>query len=125
MVPVLAVSTWIANVLQLVAVIIVFILVLAATYFTTRFIGKSGMVQSHSKNIEVFETFKIAQNKYIQIIKLGSKYYAIGISKENVNFLTELSDEQLVFSETGEVQQIAFKDIMEKLASRVKNKNKD
>lgn len=118
-------TTWAQNVLQLLAIIIVFILVLIATYFTTRFLGKSGMVQTHSKNINVIETFKIAPNKYIQIIQLGTKYYAISISKENICFLTKLSKEQLLFDEAGEVQAISFKDVFEKITSKVKNKNKD
>ena len=63
-----------SNVIQLVVLIVIFILVLVATFFTTRWIGKSGTIQAHSPNIHVKETFKIAPNKYIQIIELGDQY---------------------------------------------------
>lgn len=118
-------SSWIQNLLQLIGVIIVFILVLVATYFTTKFVGKSGIVQKQSSNIQVVETFKIAPNKYIQIIRLGAKYYAISVSKDNINFLSELSEEQLEFSEEKATNGPEFKDIMERLSAKLKNKKKD
>ena len=108
--------TW-QNVLEMITVLIVFILVLIATYYTTKWIGKSGVVQTHTKNIKVIETFRIAPNKYIQIVQLGNKYYSIGVSKENITFLTPLEEEQLDFTEekvdgqSGE----AFRDLIERI----------
>ncbi len=116
-----AIPLW-QNVLQLLGVLIVFILILIVTYYTTKWIGKSGLVQTQSQNISVIETFKIAPNKYIQIIKLGTKYYAIGVSKENIEFLTELEEEQLSFTEAGQVNPVSFKDIMDKVLPKHKNK---
>ena len=110
-----------SNIIQLVVIIIVFIIVLIATYFTTRWIGKSGSIQAHSPNIRVKETFKIAPNRYIQIIELGDQYYAIGVSKDNITFLTELSKDQLDLTPTQTDQGTAsFKDIM----SRIRKKEK-
>ena len=82
------------NILQLTAVVIVFVLVLAGTYYVTKWIAKSGMIQSQSRNIKVIETFKITNGKYIQIIQLGKKYYSNG-------------------------QKVSFKELLDKL-----NKNK-
>ncbi len=105
-----------SNVIQLVVIIVIFILVLVATYFTTRWIGKTGAIQTQSPNIHVKETFKIAPNRYIQIIELGDQYYAIGVSKDNITFLTALSKDQLdltpVDKERGAV---SFKDMMNKI----------
>ena len=104
-----------SNTLQLVAILIVFVLVLIATYFTTRWIGKSGAIQSHSPNIHVKETFKIAPNKYVPIIELGNKFYAIGVSKDNISFLTELSEEQLDLTPVAQDQrQKSFKDLFDR-----------
>ena len=102
-----------SNVIQLVVIIVIFILVLVATYFTTRWIGKTGAIQTQSPNIHVKETFKIAPNKYIQIIELGDQYYAIGVSKDNITFLTELSEDQLDLTPTKTEQgTVSFKDVM-------------
>lgn len=108
------------NVLQLIAVLFVFILVLVITYYTTKWIGKSGFVQVQSQNISVVETFKIAPNKYIQIIKIGTKYYAIAVSKDSVGFLTELSEEQLSFEKREDMTQVSFKDVMDKVLPKRK-----
>ena len=102
-----------SNVIQLVVILVIFVFVLVATYFTTRWIGKSGALQSNSPNIHVKETFKIAPNKYIQIVMLGDQYYAIGVSKDNITFLTALSKDQLDLTPVDKEHGAAsFKDMM-------------
>lgn len=109
------------NVLELIAVLIVFIFVLAATYYVTKWIGKSGVVQMQSNNIKVIETFKIAQNKYIQIIQLGDKYYSIAVTKDNITFLAALDEEQLDLTKKDkEVTVLPFQDILNRLDKRQK-----
>lgn len=116
----------VGNVLQLLAAIFAFVVVLVATYYLTKWIAKSGVVQSRSQNIKVIETFKIAPNKYIQIIQLGSKYYSIGVSKDHITFLTALDEEQLDISEIPSTSgQAPFADLLKKIAGKnfsVKNK---
>ena len=46
------------NILQLIATLFAFVLVLALTYFVTKWIAKSGAMQSRAKNIKVIETYK-------------------------------------------------------------------
>ncbi len=112
------------NILQLLATILVFVLVLAATYYATRWIAKSGAIQAHSKNIRVIETFKIAPNKYIQIIKLGAKYYSIAVTKDHISFLTPLEEEQLDLQDIdGTIPDVSFKDVMSKVTSKLKKKD--
>ena len=102
------------------AVVVVFVLVLAGTYYVTKWIAKSGMIQSQSRNIKVIETFKITNGKYIQIIQLGKKYYSIGVTKDQITFLTPLDEAQLDFSEeVRNGQKVSFKELLDKL-----NKNK-
>ena len=105
------------------ALVIVFIIVLAATYYFTKWIAKSGMMQSQSKNIKVKETFKIATGKYIQIIQLGTKYYAIGVTKDDITFLAQLEEEQLDFSPdlSGDTK-VSFKELFDKFSKNNKEK---
>ena len=104
-----------SNTIQLIVILIIFILVLVATYFTTKWIGKSGTLQANSPNIRVKETFKIAPNQYVQIIELGNKFYAIGVSKDNITFLTALSEEQLDLTPVAQEQkQKSFKDLFDR-----------
>lgn len=112
------------NILQLLATIVIFVAVLAVTYYVTKWIAKSGAIQSQSRNIKVIETFKIAPNKYVQIIQIGSRYYSIGVTKDNITFLTSLEEEQLELQASNEMlQNASFKDVMGKVASRMKKKD--
>lgn len=78
------------------------------------------MIQSQSRNIKVIETFKITNGKYIQIIQLGKKYYSIGVTKDQITFLTPLDEAQLDLSEEiRNGQKVSFKELLDKL-----NKNK-
>ena len=111
----------IGNILQLFVVVIAFVAVLVVTYYVTKWIAKSGMIQNQSPNIKVIETFKITTGKYIQIIQLGTKYYAIGVSKENITFLTSLEEDQLDFVPDGpENARASFKEIFDRFSKNNK-----
>lgn len=109
------------NVLQMIGILIVFVLILFATYYVTKWVAKSGMVQNHAENIKVIETFRIAQNKYIQIIQIGSRYCAIAVSKDQITFLTELNEEELNLSSfQRNMTNVSFREML----GRMKKENK-
>lgn len=97
--------------LDLITVLFIFAFVIAITLFTTKYIANYQKVQNAGKNIDVLETYKIAQTKYIQIVKIGAKYVAIAVSKDTVTLLTELQEEQLTFPEI-ENQGKSFKEVL-------------
>ena len=92
------------NILQLIATLFAFVLVLALTYFVTKW---------------------IATSKYIQIIQIGKKQYAIGVTKEQITYLTELTEDQLeVPEEFGNTPgDTSFKEVMKTMLSNVKNRD--
>lgn len=111
----------------MISVLVVFVLVLFATYYVTKWIGKSGVVSMQSRNIKVIETFKIAPNKYIQIVRLGSKYYSIGVTKDNISFLTPLDTEQLDLENPDKSIDLttSFQDIFSKITKGYRSQKKD
>ena len=60
--------------LDLITVLLIFVFVIAITLFTTKYVANYQKVQNAGKNIEVLETYRISQSKYIQIVKIGAKY---------------------------------------------------
>ena len=80
---------------QFVTVLLLFIIVLAVTAFTTRWIANYQKQQNNGANIEILETTRIANNKYIQIIRTGEVYMAIAVCKDTVTMLCEIPKEQL------------------------------
>ncbi len=83
------------NVIQLLGLIVLFFAILIGSVLVTRWVGLHGMSLNQSKNFSIIETFNIAQNKCIQIIKVADKYIAIAISKENIEFLCELDEDKI------------------------------
>ena len=110
-------SGTIGNILQLIGLIIVFILILCATYYTSRWIGKSSFTQQRAANIQVVETFRLSQTKYIQIIRAGTgRYFVIAVSTENITYIAELKEEDIILrDESQNAEKVSFSDIMKKL----------
>lgn len=83
------------NILRFLSAIVVFVLVLAVTYFVTRWIGKYQQGISGSRNITVLETFRVTQNKYLQVVKVGEIYMVIAVCKDSITMLTRLDKDEL------------------------------
>lgn len=98
---------------QFLTVFVLFIVVLLMCAFTTKFVAGYQKTKMMSGNIKVLETFKIANNKYIQIVRIGDKTFAVGIGKDNVTMLCELNDETLTFDESQNSEGLDFKSMLE------------
>lgn len=84
------------SIFQLLVVLFCFILVLALTYYTTRWIAGYQKSQSASKNLSVVETLKLTTNKYVQLIQAGEDtYYVIAVGKDEIRLLGTLSGDDL------------------------------
>ena len=99
------------NVLQLLGLLFVFVLVLLAAWYVSKFIGNKTMSGFGNKNINIIETFNMGNNKAIQIVRIANKYMAIGIGKDEINVLTELNEEDVVIREGNQSGQ-SFKDLL-------------
>ncbi len=81
---------------EFVVVLIVFVAILVITYYTTKWIAGYQKKSQGGSNLEVVETLKITTNKYVQIIRAGkNKYLIIGIGKDEVHMLGELTENEL------------------------------
>lgn len=97
---------------QLITVLLVFVVVLGITAATTKWIANYQKQQSAGGNIEVIETSRISNTKYIQIIRVGETYIAIAVSKDAVTLLGEVSGDQLKLS--GPDRNFSFKELLDK-----------
>ena len=70
--------------LQFIAILIIFVLVLGLTYYVTKWLAGYQKEKNSGRNIEVLETGRISTTKYIQIVRLGDKYMAIAVGKDEV-----------------------------------------
>ena len=86
---------------QFLTVIILLILVLAITFGVTRWIGKYQKVQMAAHNMAVVDTMRLSPSQYIQIVRIGDKYLAIAVSKDNVTKLAEFEEGELNLDTAG------------------------
>ncbi len=122
---ILTVSDSANSYLQFITVLILFVFVLALTYFATKWIAGYQKGRSANANLELIESFQLANNKYVQIIRVGQKYLAVAIGKDSVTMLTEIPEEQLMLSNEGNSTQIGFKELFEKVQKKTFLEKKD
>ena len=79
------------NVVEFIVVLIIFVGVLILTYYVTRFIANYQKTHFYNKNIEIIETARVANNKYIQVVRVGKdEVTSIGqVKGENLELSTE------------------------------------
>ena len=105
---------------QFLTVILVFLFVLVLTFFTTRFVGNYQKARSVNRNFEVIETYRITNGKYLQIVKIGEKYVVIGIGKDNITSICELSADDIKPVTESSFQSVdTFRTIFEKAKKRI------
>ncbi len=105
--------------LQFISILIIFIAVLAATYYVTKWIANYQKGSESGNNIDIIETCRISTTKYVQIVRIGKRYVAIGVSKDDITDLGDFPIEDLdLDKETAEGP--GFKEIFEKIKGEIK-----
>ena len=105
-------TSTISDIAQLFTVLIIFIAVLVITMLCTRWIGNYQKVQGSSGSAEVMETVRIAQGKWLQIVRIGTKYKVIAICKDTVTYLGEVDESDLKKEDSAEKK--SFSEILSK-----------
>lgn len=114
---------------QLITVLIIFVFVLILTYFTTRWMAGIQKGRSFNRNLKIIETISVGNNKMISIVEAGTKYIVVSIGKDEVNFLTELKEEDLKDLSFKNLQNTtqnteSFSAIMDKLKEKYSNRSR-
>lgn len=84
------------SVLQLIGLIFLCILVVAASYYTTKFVGKKQLGSGKNSNFKVIDAYRISQTKSIQLIQIGERYFVIAVCKDSINLIAELQKEEIL-----------------------------
>lgn len=110
--PFLGISdTRLSNVASLLGILAVCILVIAASYFFTRFVGGKQLSQQKNSNFKTIDTFHLAQNKYLMLLEVGRRYFVIAVCKDTVTMISELSQEDITVWKKSASNTTSFKNI--------------
>lgn len=106
----------IESIAQLITLILIFVFVIGLSYFATRIVGNVQKEKLKGSNIKILETMKISNTKYIQVVEIGSKCFAIAVCKDTVTYLCELNSDDLMYMDpsNGLVKGESFKAILDK-----------
>lgn len=98
---------------SIVKLILITVLVLVLAFYSTRMIAKyQNNTWSAKNNIQFIESYRVGGNKMIAIAKIGEKYYALGIGKEEIHVIAELEKDDLKLPEQ-------VKDTSDKIAPKM------
>ncbi len=112
---VLAVSSSTNSFVQFMTVLIIFVVVLVVTYLVTRWIAGYQKGHRAGNNIEVVEVARLADKKYVHIIRVGQKYLAVATGKDTVTMLAEIPEEDLFIPEEKPAETLKFRELLDKM----------
>ncbi|MBD5477129.1 MAG: flagellar biosynthetic protein FliO [Lachnospiraceae bacterium] len=115
---ILAVSGRTDYYVQFLTVLVIFVFVLMITYWVTKWTAGYQKGQTANANMEILETIRLSNNKLVQIIRVGRKYLAVAICKDTVTMLTEIPEQDLIFSDQNSNKMQGFKEILEKMQKK-------
>lgn len=108
---------------QLIGVLLIFVFVLMITWLTTRWMAGYQKSHTSNKNLQIIESIRITNNKFISIVKAGEAYLVVAVGKDEINFLTKLTKEELTnLSFMEEKNEEIVPEKFEELLGKMKNK---
>ena len=113
-----AVSESADSYIQFMTVLILFLFVLLVTYWGTKWMAGYQKGQTVRANMEILETMRLSNNKYVQIVRVGKKYLVVAICKDTVTMLTEIPEQDLILSDGSVSKTMGFKDILDKVQKK-------
>lgn len=104
--------------MKLLGLIILFIIIIVACYYVTRFVGSKSMGTIRESNIKLIDTYRINQNQCLLIVCVGKRYFLLASNKDAVTLLSELQEDELSFSGTIGTKNIKFQDVFSALTKK-------
>ena len=117
---------WLDNMIQLVVAILIFAFVLFLAYLAARVAGTfQTNITNHRSNIRVIETYRLANNKFIQIVKIADQYVALGIGKDTITLLAELDEDNIKDIAAMPMDKLDFKAVLSRVRKDKDEEHKD
>ncbi|MBQ9989721.1 MAG: flagellar biosynthetic protein FliO [Lachnospiraceae bacterium] len=110
----LSIEDSISSYAQFITVLLLFVFVLGITYLTTRYIAGYQKSMVRSGNMELLESLRISNNKYLQIVRVGERYLIMAVCKDTVTLLAQMKEDELVILEEGKAVSLDFKGLLDK-----------
>ena len=77
---------------ELLGMLLVTALVLAAAFYTTKFVARRPQVGGKGRHMQILERLPLGKDKFLAIIEVGGQYMLVGVSGQTVNLVSILPD---------------------------------
>lgn len=114
-----------ASIIKFIFLLIVFIGLLFAASWFTRWYARSAMPKQKFHNVSVIESYPFGPGRTIFILKIGTKYVAVAAAKDRVTVLAELTEEELDLEPQEMWKQGSFSDMFSELVKKKKKQETD
>lgn len=104
----------VSSVAQFLTVLFLFLFVVGITYVSTRYLAGIQKNRLMSGNMELVETLRISNNKYLQIVKVGNSYLVMAVCKDTITLLATMREEDLDLSVPTKAEAFDFKSVLNK-----------
>lgn len=105
------------SIMQILGLLVLFIVIIIASYFVTRWIGNVSLNGMNNRNFKVIETFRVSQTKYMQIICVADEYFLIAVCKENISLIGKLDGSNVILQDETKKMK-TFKEILDDFSKK-------
>jgi len=113
-----------AQIWNLVLLIIAFVAIVALAYFSLRLMGRAKNSRGFGGNVKVIEATGLGFQNTVQLVKAGDKYFLIGVSRTGITLIGEVNEESLNLSKSA-VPQVPFENVLSKFFNKGKAEEED
>ncbi len=103
---------------QLITLLLLFVAVLFVTAVTTKYLAKIQKQAGMSGNLEILETIRVSNTKYIQLVRIGETYVAMAVCKDTVTKLCEVPAQQLKTTSPGSNNNFSFREMLDTMLNK-------
>ncbi len=113
------------SIISLASVLILTVLILYLSHLFTKSLGNGIGMKQGGTCMQMLDRLPLGQDKAVAVIRLGDRYYLIGIASSQITLLAELSEEEVpketvVSSSFGGEGYENFKSILKKYTNKHK-----
>lgn len=104
--------------LQPIGILILFFIILYMAYLASRYAVRLQGGGSPGRNMQIIEAISVGPQKTLQLVRVGGTYMVVGVSRDKITYLCEVSEEELALRSGDDP--LPFGNILDKVIRRQK-----
>lgn len=102
-------------------IIILFIIILFGAYYVSRYVGNFQSRKTNNSNIKIIGVISVGPQKTLQLVKIGQEIILIGVSKDKISYIKDISSDSLDDMSELNIKTASFNKYFDKLINKRKN----